>query len=749
MSQSIFAACMRRPLIFAACLSLITLSLHAQDGMKFQQEYRIHITKAVDKVVIDGEDREESWRLAPATDSFWQKWPNDKIRPRRDTKVRMTYDEHHLYVFAIVSDTNHWVIPTLKRDMGFFSGDAFSVAIDPVNSRTNGFLFSVNPYNVQTDDLVSASTSGDLNFSWDNKWLSETKRYPDHWTVEMAIPFKTLRYRPGKDAWGINFLRADRKSNQFSAWTKMPMNFAFYDFGYSGALVWDQAPPTPGTNIAVVPYVTGGVSQDKENQEGVKGRFNAGFDAKVAVTSSLNLDLTVNPDFSQVEVDQQVTNLTRFSLFFPERRTFFLENDDLFSSYGIPPIRPFYSRTIGLDKNGNTIPIAGGARLTGNLTKSLRIGVMNMQTLAKDGFNAQNYTAITFNQRVQKRSSIKGYFLNRQALDPDHKITDPLDAFGRNAGLQYDFSSASGKWSTWTGLHGSFKEGIEGINHYINVGGQYSTPRVQAVVDMDEVTDKYYADMGFIERIENYDAKLDTVFRKGFRQVFTEVTLKRSPTHGKVAQRRIGWTNYAVFNLDGSLNETTQALEYNLSFKNTSFFLATAEFNHVNLLYHTRFTDDKYDPLPPGAYSYVNGQLMYESDNRKKFLYTAGVTYGGFYNGKILRYEVSVGYRAQPWGNFSVSVQNANLEFPGTYGKTNLFLIQPRVEVNFSNRLFWTTFIQFNNQNNNLNFNSRLQWRYKPMSDLYLVYTDNYYTDPLFKNKNRAIVFKMNYWLNL
>ena len=118
-------------------------------------------------------------------------------------------------------------------------------------------------------------------------------------------------------------------------------------------------------------------------------------------------------------------------------------------------------------------------------------------------------------------------------------------------------------------------------------------------------------------------------------------------------------------------------------------------------------------------------------------------------NGTILRYQASIMYRAQPWGNFSVNVQNANLEFPGSYGKTSLFLIQPRIEINFSNRLFWTTFIQFNNQNNNLNFNSRLQWRYKPMSDLYLVYTDNYYTDPLFKNKNRAIVFKMNYWLNL
>ena len=740
---------MRKRCILSAMTLLACLQVAAQDGLRFQQDYKLHVRKATEHITVDGEDREASWTSAQVTGPFWEKWPNDQVRPKRNTEVRATYDDEYLYFFAIVHDTSHWVIPTLKRDNGFLEGDAFSVAIDPVNTRSNGFLFSVNPYNVQTEDLVSASSSGEMNFSWDNKWLSETKRHADHWTVEMAIPFKTLRYQPGNTTWGINFLHTDAKSNEYSSWTHVPINFPFHDFGYSGSLDFETAPPEPGTNISFIPYLTSGVSQDRENSGGTQGKFNAGFDAKVAVTASLNLDLTVNPDFSQVEVDQQVTNLTRFNIFFPERRTFFLENDDLFSSYGTEPIRPFYSRTIGLDKNGNTIPIAGGVRLSGNLNEKLRIGIMSMQTLAKGDFNAQNYTAITFNQRVKGRSSIKGYFLNRQAMDRDRKITDPLDAFGRNAGLQYDYSSNSGKWSSWTGLHTSFKEGIKGFNHFLNAGVQYSTKKLEVVLDGNDVTDKYYADMGFIERIENYDAKLDTVFRRGFYQFYNEIMLKSFPKGGRINQQRIGLTNFLVLNRDGSLNELLHGLEYSLAFKNTSFFHAALEYNHVNLLYHTRFTDDKFDPLPPGPYDYVNGQLMFNSDGRKKFLYSAGVTYGGFYNGKILRYELTLGFRAQPWGNFRVSFQNASIEFPTPYGSTNLFLIQPRIEINFSNRLFWTTFIQFNNQNNNLNFNSRLQWRYKPMSDIYLVYTDNYYTDPLFKNKNRAVVFKMNYWLNL
>ena len=152
------------------------------------------------------------------------------------------------------------------------------------------------------------------------------------------------------------------------------------------------------------------LNSNPEDQEPTTGKFNAGFDGKIAVTPSLNLDLTVNPDFSQIEVDRQVTNLTRFDIFFPERRTFFLENDDLFSAYGIPPIRPFYSRRIGLDNDGNTIPIIGGARLSGNLTKKTRIGIMNMQTLAKGDYAAQNYTAITFNQRVQVEVAGKRLF---------------------------------------------------------------------------------------------------------------------------------------------------------------------------------------------------------------------------------------------------------------------------------------------------------------------------------------------------
>jgi hypothetical protein len=205
--------------------------------------------------------------------------------------------------------------------------------------------------------------------------------------------------------------------------------------------------------------------------------------------------------------------------------------------------------------------------------------------------------------------------------------------------------------------------------------------------------------------------------------------------------------NYIAFNRDGTLNERNTVLSYMISFKKTNSFSFEGTNYQSNLLYYSPFTDAA--PLPPGKYNYTNGSIAYESDIRKKFIYKAEWGGGSFYNGSIMQWKFGLTYRIQPFVNFNLSVQQAKLQFPGIYGSSNLLLIAPRVEVNFSNSLFWTTFLQYNNQNNNFNINSRMQWRFKPMSDLYLVYTDNYFTTPFMQNKNRALVFKLNYWFNL
>jgi hypothetical protein len=715
----------------------------------YQQDYQLKIAKSADAIKIDGELNELSWQNAHSIKNFWQKFPVDTGYAKRQTEVRVTYDANFLYVGVVNYDTSYYVIQSLKRDSDPSGSDGIGVIIDPVNSKTNGFLFTVNPFNVQAEDLLTASGGmGNITFSWDNKWFSQTKRYPDRWIAEMAIPFKSLRYDADKTVWGINFIRADLKTNEYSTWTRVPINLQFYDFGYTGAMIWDAAPPPPGRNISLIPYATSGLSSNVEEGQKTDGELNQGFDAKVALSSKLNLDITVNPDFSQVEVDQQVTNLTRFNIFFPERRTFFIENADLYTSYGFPGSSPFYSRTIGMDQDGNRIPIYAGLRLTGNLDDKTRVGIMNMQTGKKGDFAAQNYTAVSVLRRVLKRSTVKAYYLGRESfMSEKKKKENPLDRYGRNAGFELTFNSNKGDIQTWYGFHQSWKYGINKDDHFMYGGGGYSRKKFSGFFNFSQVGTNYYADMGFMQRIDNYDAALDTTIRLGYKSLYSSLNYTMFPKSGKLNSHKLSFSNVVFWNPNGTFNERTTEVQYQFSFKNTSELLLGVNNQDVHLLFPTSFTD--YDPLPKANYRYGNFSVKYKSDKRKKFYYSSGIRQGNFYNGTIQQYTLEMNYRTQPWGNFGVAFEYDNLNFPSPYGKAELFLVAPRIEINFSNNLFWTTFLQYNTQENNFNINSRVQWRYKPMSDVFLVYTDNYFSEPFMKNRNRAVVFKMNYWLNL
>ena len=732
-----------------ALLIFACAHIHAQEanGIDFQKDYQLHISRTTTPITIDGIFDEAAWATAGTANDFWRKYPNDKGKATRKTDVKMLFDDNFLY-FAFTSyDSGKVVVQSLKRDIGHDYNDGVAIILDPLNQRLNGFFFVLNAYNAQSEDQLHFGT--DLNYSWDNKWYSAVKRSADRWTAEIAIPFKTLRYSSDKKLWGINFVRIDQKTFEYSTWTHVPVNFRSYDLGYNGALVWNEPPPKPGNNIVMIPYITGGASQDKENGVPSKATFNAGFDSKLAITSSLNLDLTVNPDFSQVEVDQQVTNLTRYNIFLPEKRSFFLENSDIFGGYGIPgSISPFYSRRIGLDNNGNRIPIIAGARLSGDITKSTRIGIMNMQTASKGDYYGENYSAVSVQQNVFQRSVVKGYFLNRQSFEPDAaKQSDPLSKWGRNGGLEFDYNNLTGSIKSWFSYNQSFKPGVATDDKYLRAGGSYNTRHLNVLIDLAHVGTNYYTDMGYVQRISNYDAARDTSIRVGFNQIYNELTYMIFPTKGKVGQHFIDLTNYVVFNPDNSLNEHSHTLTYNASFNNTANVFASLLTDEVNILYPISFTGGT--PLPKGNYSYTQLTLGYSSDIRKVLSYTGNIGGGSFYNGTLQTVSGSINWRNQPHINVSIRAEYDKINFPGTYGSTELFLISPKIEINFSTKIFWTTFLQYNTQQNNYNINSRFQYRYKPMSDLFLVYTDNYYTNPLLKNKNRAIVFKLNYWLNM
>jgi hypothetical protein len=288
------------------------------------------------------------------------------------------------------------------------------------------------------------------------------------------------------------------------------------------------------------------------------------------------------------------------------------------------------------------------------------------------------------------------------------------------------------------------KPTIKDLNNYAEAGLSYNGRNFGFVLDVANVGKNYYTDMGFVQRISNYDALRDTSIRIGYKHIYSEISYTLMPAKGKLGKMELKTENSVIFNPDNSLNEWESNVALKADFKNASSLALQLSNNVTNLLFATSFTDG--DPIPAAQYQYAQFGIGYYSDARKLFGWNTDLNFGQFYNGTVQSIRAGINWRNQPHLSLRLNAQLNQIQLPGTYGSTRLVLIAPRVEYNFSTQLFWTTFIQYNTQSNNFNINSRLQYRYKPMSDFYLVYTDNYFTDPLFKSKNRALIFKISYW---
>jgi hypothetical protein len=370
---------------------------------------------------------------------------------------------------------------------------------------------------------------------------------------------------------------------------------------------------------------------------------------------------------------------------------------------------------------------------------------MNMQTGRQGDYAPENFSAFTLQKRVLKRSMIKGYFLNRENfISVEEEKKNPLDKYGRNAGVSFDYSNAAGTFGYWGNYNLAIKPTIKDLNNYYEFGASYNTRKFGFVIDFANVGKNYYTDMGFVQRIENYDAIRDTSIRVGYKHIFSEISYNILPTKGKIGRIETSINNFVVFNPDNSFNEWESALNIKTDFKNASNLNFELNNNITNLLFATSFTDGI--PLPAKQYQYASFSIGYGSDSRKLFGWSSEIAFGQFYNGTVQSFSTGINWRSQPHLNLRLNAQFNDIQLPGAYGSTKLLLVAPRIEYNFNTKLFWTTFIQYNTQSNNFNINSRLQYRYKPMSDFFLVYTDNYFTDPLFKNKNRALIFKLSYW---
>ncbi|MDG1176420.1 MAG: DUF5916 domain-containing protein, partial [Flavobacteriales bacterium] len=453
--------------------------------------------------------------------------------------------------------------------------------------------------------------------------------------------------------------------------------------------------------------------------------------------------LTINPDFSPVEVDRQVTNLSRFSLFFPERRNFFLENSDLFANFGFSQIRPFFSRKVGLD-NGNIIPILAGAGLSGKIGKDWRIGVMNIQTEGQLGTSPQNYTVAALQRKVLKNSNLGLILMNQQGFN-DRKID--FGNFNRIIGVDFNFLSPKNDWIGKVFSHHSFSPNQQ-KNSLANASFlRYSTQTFRFMWNHEYVGENYTANVGFVPRQRRYNPDLVIFQKQTFWRIEPKVGYRfySKKENSKLVYH--GSSLYLNQYLDNSFKNTDFFLAYTHSFifQNTSEISVSIRENFTKLFFDTDVSFAGNDLLEKGGYNYTNSRIQIQSNQRKKIVATASSILGEYYNGTRLNYRFSISYRLHPYGKLSLSFNQNHFYLPHLSESVDLTLIGAETEFSFTKSIFFITFFQYNTQVKNFNINSRFQWRFKPMSDLFLVYSENYLTDNL-SIRNRSLVVKFVYW---
>ena len=317
----------------------LSFLLLAQFGFS-QQNHSFTVPFIQEKIKIDGVLNEAAWQKVASISDYWQFFPTDTIKGKHLTEIWMAYDDKNLYVAARCKTIGKkYVIPSLRRDYRAGASDNLSFIFDTFDDRTNAFLFGMNPYGVQREATISGGGQGVdpqyFSTAWDNKWEGESKIYDDYWTTEVAIPFTTLRFKEGTTRWNFNSYRFDTQTNEQQTWTHIPQNQLIFNLAFMGEMNFEKPLPKSGSNISIIPYAFVGNTRDFDFPErGTGNKVTVGGDVKIGITTGLNLDLTVNPNFSQVEADRQVTNLSRFDVSYPEQRQFFLENADLFSNLG-------------------------------------------------------------------------------------------------------------------------------------------------------------------------------------------------------------------------------------------------------------------------------------------------------------------------------------------------------------------------------------------------------------------------------
>ncbi|MBX2914663.1 MAG: carbohydrate binding family 9 domain-containing protein [Cyclobacteriaceae bacterium] len=726
-----------------AFLFLLLLNLNT-----FAQNEILTAEPTTETIVIDGNLNEAVWQQEPAIKTFFRNFPDNDSIAAYSTEVWITYNNEFVYVAARMfrNPRATYSITSLQRDFMVLDNDAFGIIVDPFRDKTNGYGFYVNAGGAWRDEQIAQGTIA--NATWDTKWNAEVTRTPEYWIAEFEIPFRYFRNSGGTE-WNINFVRNDKGANERSAYARVPINFFLHNLAFTSSIVWTSAIHEQKKNISLIPSITTRVVNETDKPTTLASQ--ASLDAKIALSSAVNLDVTINPDFSQTSADVFQLNLTRFELVYPENRFFFIENSDLFASFGDeswgnPIIRPFYSRRIGLNydaQSGNFLPsrILGGGRLSGKITNNLRFGAMTMFTESKarpdsSGYlPAQSYSVIAAQQKVFSRSNLAVMVANRQAFGTTQSQDFRFNKndFNRMAALEYNFASPDDKISGKVYHHFEFKD-------------QNQKLEFARAILLNHNTRHWRNNFHFTQVSDNYNPQIGLISRNNVKDMNIHLGYSFYPKHSFINQFELLTNQQSFWNNHGQYTDYFNISGIHTILKNThDFWLVYIwEKNTLREPFDPSFKNiQKLDSGFVSTFGYW--RFSYASDTRKEFYWQVDGDFGTYYQGTQNKFNGVVRYRFQPFVNIGLNWNLVQYRMPEPYQVVNINYLGPRADITFNRNLYWTTLIQYNTLFENLNMYSRLQWRFMPLSDLFIIYSNN--ANMKDNRYTRNLSVKVSIWL--
>ncbi len=667
--------------------------------------------------VLDGDVlNDAAWTHIPPLTGFWQTTPDEGRPASERTEVRLLYTETALYVGVVCFDREpaRIIVSDSRRDASLDETDSFRFILDTYRDGQSGFVFGTNPAGIEYDAQVStegqgsfgggrqqAGSGGGFNINWDGAWNVRTRISETGWSAEFEIPFRTLRFPRGRQqTWGVNFQRSIRRRNEDAYWAKLPRQYDLNRVSRAGRLD-SLVVPNP-RNLKVTPYVLGQSTRDftlDDDASDTAGDF--GVDVKYSLTPSLTLDATYNTDFAQVEVDEQQVNLDRFSLFFPEKRPFFLENAGLFSVGESGEVELFFSRRIGLGPNGEAIPILGGGRVSGQVG-GLNVGLLTMQTESVRGVAPTNNFAVArIRKDLPNRSSAGVLFTNRlgtggQAPDEDHNQTFALD--GR-LGL--------GRYGQVAGFAAMTNTpGRDGPAHAFNLEARYDSEAWLLNASYTEVARDFNPEVGFLRR-GSYRKPTFLVFHRIRPQGF--LGLHELRPH--VSYR--GYWDFGGFQETGYLH-----VDNHWEWKNGYELHTGVNFTREGVKEAFEIVEGVV--VPPGTYDHREAQLVGFTNQGARVSLRVDATLGGFFGGDRVTLGPTLRMRASEAFTSEFSLQHNDVRLPG--GAFTAMLFRARLSYAFTPRLYVQSLVQYNDQADLWSANLRLGWIRTANTGLFVVF---------------------------